>query len=187
MPDTTPVQQWKKDAGTLGEPVELPSGKTAIIKAAGMEAFLKSGMIPNSLMSVISNSLKKAQRGEEVSGEDFNMEEMMDDPAKINDILQLVDNVAIASFQEPTVHDVPPHPEPDDDPTLPRFSRRPDILYVDEVGMDDKFFVFSVAVGGTKDLERFREGLGAGVGSVPARTADVKPAKSTGRTTARKS
>lgn len=185
---TTPVSDWKADAGSLGELTTLPSGKTARIKAAGMDAFLKAGSIPNSLLDIVTSQLEKAKKGEEVKEEEFDLDELMKDPTKLADIIQLVDVVTLSVFVEPRVYPLPPEPGPEEDPSDPKFQRRGDILYVDELDYNDKFFAFSVAVGGTKNLARFHDELASSVARVQPRKAVSKSKpKPTRRTGARKS
>jgi hypothetical protein len=46
--------------------------------------------------------------------------------------------------------------------------RDDDVLYVDEIDMDDKMFIFGYATSGAKDLETFRQGQTANVAAVLA-------------------
>jgi hypothetical protein len=71
---------------------------------------------------------------------------------------------------EPTVN---PLPENEAD-------RKQELLYVDEVDLDDKFYIMAFALGGTRDLEGFREATGSGVANLPARKASKRPAKRAG-------
>lgn len=151
MSDITPVTDvgtWKKNSGALGEPMTLPSGNVARVRAPGMQAMLKGGTIPNSLIEIITHQLESAKNNpeKEIDPQEV-MNELMTDPTRLNDLLDLIDVVTIAALVEPSVWNVPEEGEP-------RLDTR---LYVDEINIEDKFFIFGSAVGGTKDLEQFRE------------------------------
>jgi hypothetical protein len=150
------VSQFKKRGGS-GSIVTLPSGLNAKIRIRGMETFLKSGMIPNSLMGVVQTALEKNDPSSKKveDSQDDALQKLMEEPDKINDLLTLVDSVTIDCFVQPRVYPVPDNQEELDDAKL----------YVDVLDFEDKMFVFSVAVGGTKDLETFRSGFASSVES----------------------
>lgn len=182
----TPVSDWKKP---LGEPTQLPSGRVARLKASGMDAFIKSGIIPNSLLEIITTQLEKAQRGEEVKDEDFDLQKLMGDPAKIADVMQLIDNVTVLTFVEPRVFPMSAREEILDNDELDQAAKDAKLagmLFIEDIDYEDRFFCFNFASGGTRDLEQFRGGLEASVGRVSARKPVASKTKSTGRTTKRK-
>lgn len=130
---------------SLGAPVELPSGIWVRMRNPGLDVFLRKGMIPDSLTAMVRRALSGKEGNQSLSEED--LQDVAGDPDKISEILGLFDSVLLECWTEPKVHAVPEKPE----------DRRDDLLYVDEVGMDDKMFTFQFAVGGVKDLESFRE------------------------------
>jgi hypothetical protein len=94
----------------------------------------------------------------------------MNDPERLQGIIDLTDAVCVEVLVDPQVHPVPMHnyggeilPMPIGDPR-----RDQTILYVDEVDFNDKMFIFNFAVGGPADLETFRTQSGLDVGNVPA-------------------
>lgn len=145
----TPVQTWKKRV-TEGTLLTVPSGNTALVRAPGMQAFLKEGVIPNGLKSIIQDAMVTGL----APGADV-QQSMLDDPEKLQQIMDLVDAVTVACCLDPVVVPVPHdlngevlgfnHPDRDEN-----------TLYVDEVDFNDKLFIFNFAVGGTADLEKFR-------------------------------
>lgn len=138
----TSVSEWKKDSYNPFQ--ELPSGKTIKIKkAVGFQTLMKSGLIPNSLMSIVQKSLDK--------GEEPDVSTISSDMGKINEMLELMDNITCFMVEEPEIHPVPKNKE----------DRDGDLLYVDEVEDQDKMFIFQYATGGTKDLETFRREAGS--------------------------
>ncbi len=138
----TAAREWKK----AGEDLELPSGNVCLAKKVGLQAFLKRGLIPNSLLPIIENSLKQGKpvRPDDPTGG------IKLDLESLSSILDLQDEVTLASVLEPKVSRVPAEGDPD------YKERNPDKLYIDDVDQDDKAFIFSWAVGGVSDLEQFR-------------------------------
>lgn len=128
------------------QPVELPlpSGNTCLARRKTLDVFLKRGSIPNSLLALIQRQMDQVD-GREVKPADLT--DMMEDPKALGDIIALADAVVCECVVEPRVYPTPKNEEERDD----------ELLYADEVDLDDKMFVFSWATGGTKDLERFRD------------------------------
>ena len=171
MSEVTPVQEWKKD--TKSVPLELPSGKTCLVRPVGIAAFLTAGIVPNSLMKIITKALGDT----DAKAEDLNMAELMGDLAEDSQMLQdmfaMADNVTIFCVLEPKVQPIPP---PNADGSEPE--RDENLLYVDEIELEDKFFILNFGVGGSRDLEAFRSAAAGGVGSVPPSTDVQLPPQS---------
>jgi hypothetical protein len=158
----TSVSDWK--ATNKPEPLELPSGNVALVKPAGMEAFLSAGMIPNSLLKIVTKALEagQAQKADELDMAQI-FAEIADDPAKLQSVFELADNATVYCVIEPKVNPLPQQGEDRDEA----------LLYVDEVDAEDKLFIMNFAMGGTRALEPFREATSGGVGPVP--TGDDVP------------
>jgi len=134
----------------LGGTIELPSGFVVKVRnPGGLRVFMESGTIPNSLMSIVQESLDK---GKKLTEQDL-MNDGELDPQMIKDMMELNDQVAMKVLVEPKVH---PIPEKEED-------RNEDLLYVDELPEEDKLFLFQWVTGGTRNLERFRNEHQAGV------------------------
>lgn len=156
----TGASTWKKKTvgGTL---LSVPSGNTALVRSPGMQVFLEQGIIPNSLMSIIMDAMKAGK----APSEDI-MGEMITDPEKLKDVVALSDAVTVYCCLDPIVMAPPKDEEGNAVPfTDPR--RKSEVLYVDEVDFNDKMYIFSFAVGGTANLEKFREQLELDVPDVP--------------------
>lgn len=156
----TSAKDWKGRANKAVE-LELPSGNTALVRNPGMQAFLQTGIVPNELMGTILKAIEKQEMPD--------LDEFTENPDRIQLIVALADNVTVYCVVEPAVAPVPAAGE----------ARDEDTLYVDEVDMDDKMFIFQFAVGGTKDLEQFRAAQASGVESLSAGKAVARPAKRT--------
>lgn len=142
----TSATDWKSKS--QGFPLEVPSGNVALVRPVGMQAFLTKGMVPNSLRDIAMQA---------ISGKKTEMK--MDDmsPEKIEDMMVLFDSVTCYCVIEPKVTPVPLDDQGD---SIPLGQRDGDLLYVDEVELNDKIFIFQFACGGTRNLEQFREELG---------------------------
>lgn len=178
----TQASQWKKaTSGPALQDLKLPSGNTCQVKAVGMRNLLAKGMIPNSLMAQIRQQLEKnsekmspAQREKaEAEAARRMMEDISKDPAKIVEVLEVTDLVVLEVVVQPEVL-----PAPDDEN-----DRDPEQLYVDEVDIEDKFFIFNFAVGGTRNTEQFRGELASVVDPAEDEQPVVKKTKRTGGTT----
>ena len=142
----TPVSGWKKKSSE-GILVRVPSGNTALIRTPGIEVFLTQGVIPNALMPLVTDSMKRG-----AAPKDEDLSAMIGNPEMVTQIVEMANAVCVFCCLDPKVE-----PVPDVDEQGKEEPRDPDLLYVDEVDFNDKMYIFSVAVGGTSDLEKFRE------------------------------
>lgn len=147
------VSEFKKKNTSVEE---LPSGMVVKLRnPGGLKAFLGTGDIPNSLMPIIQKALDK---GKNVDIQNELMSDGKLDPKLLNDMMKMMDNVAVMTMVEPNLQ---PEPKSEED-------RSDDTLYVDEVPDDDKQYIFSWISGDVKDLETFREQRESGVDAVVA-------------------
>ena len=147
----TSVSDWKKS--TQLRPTLLPSGKYLAFKRVGMQVFLQMGMMPNSLMSYAQNAVEKG-RGREMSGEEIT--DLISNADKITELVAFIDKAICFVSVEPKIH---PVPEDEAD-------RSDEVLYVDEVELEDKMFIWQLVAGGTTDVETFRTESAAVLDSV---------------------
>jgi hypothetical protein len=157
--EVTTASAWRKQT-TEGTPLVVPSGNTCLVRpSSGLEMFVRNGSIPNSLMPIIQDAINK---GKPPSTKDLDMQA---NPDLLESVLELTDTACVFMVMEPVVKPVP-H---DDNGEVIPFSQREkgDFLYVDEILFEDKMFIFNWAVGGTADLEKFRQELGASLELVP--------------------
>lgn len=151
----TSVKQWKgKKRRDEQTPLKLPSGNTCLVRPVDPQDFLTSGAIPNSLLPFVQEAMKKAQGRDEAEAPDDDLAlELMANPERIMEAMQLFDTIVLAAVIEPPVQPAPPEGAERDE----------DLLYVDEVDLDDKVFIAQFAMGGTGDLETFRDRSAAAV------------------------
>lgn len=141
----TSAREWKGRERKRGVELPLPSGNVALVTNPGIEHFIRIGLIPNSLKSVIQRAIQ---------GKDVQLEEMLETDKDIENFFELLDKVLVNVVIAPKVKAVPIDGETKE--SVPLADRDQDFIYPDEVDFDDKIFVFNFAVGGTKDLETFR-------------------------------
>jgi len=150
----TSAKAWKKKTKVE---LELPSGNVALVRAMRITDMLAEGFFPENLRGEILAQIGKAEGGKESSSLDpDNIQKMFEDPEKMNDMFAIFDKVLLKCVVEPKVL---PAPEDDAD-------RDDELLYADEVDLEDKVFIFQWAVGGDDDLTSFREEFSEGVGSL---------------------
>ena len=193
----TSARQWKKtQTGDLE--LKLPSGNTCLVRRLRPEAFLESGMIPDMLSDMVTKAIK-TKKGLPPQA----VEAMTKDPAALKKGLQMMDEVLCYVVMEPDVQ-MPPkcgvilpssekpcnaymdtdddrHTDPScaDHHVYMEDARDEDTLYADEVDLNDKSFIFQFVLGGTADLERFRQELQADVEPVSDGEAVPRKAKRT--------
>ena len=170
MSTVTDAKSWKKKGGVGTFEVEVPSGNVCKARRATLSTFITQGLVPNSLMSIMTEAMGKGQQTQEKSASDV-MKEIAANPQMAADMFKLVDAVTVYCVIEPKVHAVP---EGDGE-------RSENELYVDEIDEADKMFLFQWATGGTSDLETFREQQGQQLESVPAKPVAKHPTKRTTR------
>lgn len=183
----TQANEWKSNTDPTEADVDLPSGNVARLTRPGMEAFIASGAIPNSLLGIVTETLEKAKAGSEMDEKDESkvIETLTQDPTKLADVFKLVDSVCLQVIKAPKVAMPPTSAEVEanvENSTIEcdAQGRRVDTVYLDRVDLADKFFIFNYAVGGTSQLEPFRAELGRNMELVQSGQAAVVPTKRTG-------
>jgi hypothetical protein len=164
----------------LGEQIRLPSGLGCRARRIGIDALVSGGKIPNMLLPIIQEAL--ADKGSRQSAESKFKEQLSAE--HLGEIMAMFDDITVHIVTAPPMYHAPqtcgcgaakdiPGQEDvlqvstDADHvhnwrTIPA-ELRPievngvELAYVDWVDMEDKIFLFNFAVGGTRDIERFRE------------------------------
>ena len=158
-PQATTASSWRQQTRE-GTPLVVPSGNTCLVRpSSGLDMFVRNGHIPNSLMPIIQDAINK---GKPPTMDQLDLEA---NPDLLESIIELTDTACIFMVLEPQIR---PVPKDEAGEAIP-FNQRDegDYLYVDEVMFEDKMFIFNWAVGGTADLETFRQELSAGLEPVP--------------------
>lgn len=149
----TSVTAWKKST-SQAPPIQLPSGNYMRLKKVGLQTLVKIGIMPNSLMEIVTKTVDKGT-GKDGGLSDEQLAEMASDPKKVAELAGFMDSMVCFVAQEPEVH-----------PVLGGVERDPNLLYVDEIDEEDKAFIFQVVTGGTTDVEQFRKEQSASMAAI---------------------
>lgn len=156
--EVSSARGWKKNKG---EELELPSGNVALVKRPGPQALLSKGILPDTLMPIVQQAIRS---GKGLKPQDIG--DSLKDPDAIVSMLDAMDRLLVEVVVEPKVAY---HKRLVDDiwEIIPVAERNEDeLIYTDDVDEEDKMFVFNYAVGGTRDLERFRSEQAARMGDL---------------------
>jgi hypothetical protein len=141
--------------GDKYQDVEVPSGQVCLIQRLDMQALMEAGvltridaltvLVDNKHVSRKAKGGKNSKKSQEMQN-DLTMKQIMNDPEKFKEVLEVVDRVIMAVVIAPKLHEVP---EDNDD-------RKPDLVYIDTVDLTDKMFLLQYVMGGTSGIARFR-------------------------------
>lgn len=142
---------WGNSGSGLTD-LECPSGQTCLVRRPGVEGLVREGVLHNldTLTSLVQTEHIDRVSGKKVQqprDDEQIMKDLLDNPAKMDSAFHMVDRVVCAVVVKPEVEMAP------NDPTR----RRPGMVYTDMIELEDKLFILNFAVGGSRDLERFRE------------------------------
>jgi len=148
----TLAREWRKprEEGYL---VELPSGNVARLGPVDLSQFLLDGDIPDLLAPFVARMLFEGVSDEELDAE-FAPEKALE---KAGETMQLINTICRASFIEPCIVDEDPGE---------------DAILIEDVTVDDRNFVFSVATRGVMALKSFRVGQEEDVEPLPDSEGD---------------
>lgn len=148
---------WGSQSG-MPEDLTLPSGQLCLVKRPGMEGLVKAGVLRymDSLTALVNEKhITRVEKNGQIETH-MDMASIMRDDDSLAEIMRVVDKVVIHCVVQPPVFSTP------DDVTR----RQAGVIYTDMIDLQDKMFIFQYVVGGTRDLETFRGGLGELLGSV---------------------
>lgn len=144
----TSADEWL--SGAEGQIIELPSGKNVRVRMPGLQAFIAADLIPNELLPIMMGKATGVS-------EDKELMEMRNDPAMLLKLALTMDKIFAYCVTEPKFEPAPTRDLENGRTVLAPDLKKEGVLYTDVVSDDDKGYVFNVAVGGTRDLERFRQ------------------------------
>lgn len=159
----TTAKGWR---GKLGapHPLELPSGNVCLVKRPGLPQLLKDGVLPDVLTPMAEKVISSVDKDEASSGIDDDLRDIMSQPDGMEKMFDAVERVAARVVVEPELryskHEIG-HPDgPSTWELIPEDLREEDVLYTDQVDLNDLMFIFQYVVGGSRDLEEFRKQTG---------------------------
>lgn len=156
-PQVTSASEWRNKK-KKGQIITLPSGLVArVMRVMDLMEMIKNGKIPSPLTGVINNMVSDKTAGPEKASE----EQEKLDPDAVSEMLKLIDDCVARAMVEPKVEippeDAPTYWEPEDE----------DAISINDMELDDRFFIFTFAQGFASDLESFRKGQAAFMAGVP--------------------
>jgi hypothetical protein len=189
--DFTPNDVWGSNPATAGEfELTLPSGQTCRAKKIGMEGLLEMGILDqaDSLTAMAEKHTSTQKKG----GPDgptiakVNEAGIMADPEAMKAIIGLTDRalpIIVISppvalhYSERMVGKTKHTKMLNDDERALMRADKPNLVFTDQIGFDDKMFLFDWAAGGLSALVPFRGGSTTDVANVAPRTKPKGKAK----------
>lgn len=182
MPATTKTNAPKKpqDRKVKGESwrknkfhdLELPSGETCQVRRPGVQGLIRAGVLNSldQLTSIVATETIPAAEGRPKIDPKEVVKNI--DPAKLNEMMQIIDDIAIYCVRDPEILPAP-QPDPRDgaervEGVIYESDREDELLYVDEIPEQDKMYIMQFAMGASADLERFRAESAAALGGAHA-------------------
>jgi hypothetical protein len=165
--------------------ITCPSGNEVEAKRVGMQGVVEAGVLgeADSLMEFVDKRhIKRVRGGKGPDRDELNMETILEDPEQLGRIMMMVDRMIPIIVMEPAcaLHFEDLENVPAGEPTtrrIPTEKRDPDLVYTDQIGFEDKMYVFNWSVGGTADATRFREESSRAVATVGDVEDVARPAK----------
>lgn len=174
MPPTTdsPINNvWASTTPLNGvEFVTLPSGQTAHLKRIGLEGVIAQGLLGefDTLTDYVGKQhVRRVKGGKTADHETVNAESLMKDPKALAKIVFLIDRATPLVVDSPKVLLHLTFEADGSTLMIPAAEREPGAIYTDQVPLEDKMYIFNYAIGGTRDLERFRSQVDEAVGHTP--------------------
>ena len=182
MPPTNNV--WASTTPT-GETEELttPTGQTCTAIKLGIENMIELGILTqaDTLSATMEKHIRKVRGAKgKPDGVEVDEASLMADPTALRTLVTLADKALPHIVQDPVVK---LHYEVKDgvQRRIPIEERDPESVYTDQVGFEDKMFLFDWAVGSLAKMDAFRDEPAGGVAHVGDGGSVPRPAKRTTR------
>lgn len=151
--------QWGSTTGVV-EDLQTPSGQWCQVRRPGPQGLIEAGVIHSldALTGIVQNDLIPSAEGKPKA----DVKKVMADPEALASMIHVADRVVCHVVLQPKVEMTP------SDVTR----RKPGVIYADMIDLTDKMFIMNYAMGGTRDLERFRQESEEAVGGLDTVEAD---------------
>jgi hypothetical protein len=143
--------------------LEVPSGQVCQVRRPGVEGLVRMGLLDkvDSLTGIVDQKHIKRVKGQKVIDE----KSLMSDPKALLETMSTIDKVICYVVVQPRIER--PVVEVDgEEHELSESEYVAGTVYTSMVGIEDKMFIFNYAVGGSKDLDKFRQRIGKSVPSL---------------------
>jgi hypothetical protein len=140
------------------EDLVVPSGQTCLVRRPGLEGLIKAGIVSNfdALTRIVGDQSERMKTGKEPKSDEEIMSDVMSSPERLEEMMRVINKIVIYVVVKPEIKSAP------NDITL----RQPAVIYDDMIDIEDKMFLMNFALGGVRDLERFRGQYESALGSV---------------------
>lgn len=167
---------WGKTPAAMD--LECPSGQLCQVRPPGVESLITAGVLENvdTLTSMVDEKHLKRVTGKNKSSKPKNTftnaegqlmqldtDSLMKDPGNLVRVFTLVDKVVEHMVLQPKVK------RPIDSKGNEITEREEGVVYTDQIEMGDKMYIFQHSVGGSADLESFRQQFRASMDGVEAK------------------
>jgi hypothetical protein len=163
--------------------LDLPSGARCKVRRPGLPQLLAEGVLPDMLTPIADEAIKAGRSGKKLKKEDEQnmmadllerdggMDAMMDGMARIT--AHCVVEPKCSYHKRKVDHGAGGY----DWELIPDDERDEEILYTDEVDMEDQGFIFQYVVGGSKDLTDFRKQVDESLERVDSKQSPKKDSR----------
>jgi hypothetical protein len=160
-PKVSTASSWKK--ANQAQVLPLPSGEVCLVKRPGLPQLMADNVLPDVLMPIAMKAVEQGQKGVAMSQKESSdmIAEVVADGSGLTSLFDATDRITAHCVVEPTClyHRREVKGSPGEWETIPDSDRDDDAVYTDQVSEEDKMYIFNFVVGGTRDLERFRQEL----------------------------
>jgi len=156
------VTAWGKNKGDFHD-LTCPSGQTCQVRRPGVEGLIELGLLDK--VDALTGLVDQKHIARVDGRKAVDVEALAKDKKSLMQVVDTVNQIVVHVVNQPEIHPVPKKGQ----------ERDPEKVYVDDIDLEDKMFIFQYTVGGSSDLEKFREQPKQNAGSV-----------ATGKTVARK-
>jgi hypothetical protein len=164
------------------EELTLPSGQTCLAVKLGMEGLISAGILSeaDSLTAIVTEKhVRKVRGGNGVAdGIQVDNKSLLKDAGAMMSIITLADKALPHIVEEPEVRLHYVTNKDGSTTKIPKADREAGVVYTDQVGFEDKMFLFEFSMGNLAgELSSFRGESSADVGAGTTGTVVSRPSK----------
>jgi hypothetical protein len=160
----TPNNVWSSTpASGVEEELTLPSGQTCRAKRMAIEDMLAAGFLTDvdALTAQVTKHTRKVKGAKaKPDGEEVNVASLMRDPKAVSDLITMVDRILPYIVVSPVIHLHYTETKVGNTTVtkkIPVEDREFGGAYTDQIGFEDKMWLFDWAAGGLGSMMKFRE------------------------------
>lgn len=188
MPPFTPNNVWSTNPSSgTSEELTLPSGQTCLAHRLGMEGLVEAGILDNvdELTSLVDSKYIQKARGTKAESQ-LDMKGILSNPGGLKAIITLADKALPHIVDSPVVvlHYVTSGNSTralTDTERQDILRDKPDAAFTDQIGLEDKMFLFDWAIGNLASMRKFRNDTRSDVAGVADVPGVSRPAKRAAR------